>query len=658
VLGSSSAFSIFSSKGIEWVNQKTGDNSFQETIQDAVNDEENKWMYWKPEIFGDIFVRRVFKPLPPKDEALSLFKDFFENFNCMFPLYHEPTFMHLVDKQYSRDPYEGSGWWASINVVLALAYRIRVMSNVVPQEDDQKAWLYLKNAMGVLTELTLRNTDLLSVQALLGMAMFLCGTPNPQPSFFLISAAIRQSHSIGLHKRGSAFNLNPVEAEQRKRVFWIAYMLDKDTCLRSGRPPAQDDDDMNVDLPSIDPPDNIGNIPLENGGKVNLFRLMCEFALISSKVYRRLYSVQASRQTDGELLNTIGELDKELEVWKDSIPMDFRPEHEIKTSHAPLILHIVVLHFSYYNCLTTIHRMSVHHGYWTSRLSDYAIQGLNARPLNPRVFSSAALCVAAARASIHLIKYIPQGDFACVWLIIYFPVSALVTVFANILQNPQDARARADIKLMDLVVNFLSNVVADEGSGSLKRMLSICSEFARIARIVIDRAEKDGSRRKRKVNADDALKSTQTAMAQAQTQINGNKRPHTPPKSTNGASVSPRNPNIAVQSNGRTASPMVQNATATTQNAFDAGQTFFGTPDFASDYEVLGQHGISPQNLDGSQQMPSSTMSPLNMGGQFQQPFLPQDLWQMPMTFEWDWGDFGMGNFMPPEQHMSNQATQ
>jgi hypothetical protein len=59
--------------------------------------------------------------------------------------------------------------------------------------------------------------------------------------------------------------------------------------------------------------------------------------------------------------------------------------------------------------------MAVHHGYWTSRLSNYAIQGLNVRPLNPRVFSSASLCVSAARASITLIKYIPQGDFDCVW---------------------------------------------------------------------------------------------------------------------------------------------------------------------------------------------------------------------------------------------------
>lgn len=131
--------------------------------------DENKWVQWKPDIFRDIFQRRVYAPLPPKLEALSLLKDYFENFNCMFPLFHEPTFYHLVDKHYSRDPYEGSGWWASLNVALAIAHRLRVMSNLVPQDEDQKAWGYLKNAMAVMTELTIRNTDLLSVQALLGM---------------------------------------------------------------------------------------------------------------------------------------------------------------------------------------------------------------------------------------------------------------------------------------------------------------------------------------------------------------------------------------------------------------------------------------------------------------------------------------------------------
>ena len=417
---------------MEWVNEKTGDTSFQDMISRA-SDHDIKWAYWKPEIFGDLFARRTFQPLPPRDEAFSLLRDFFENFNCMFPLFHEPTFMLLVERQYSRQPYEGSGWWASLNCALAIAHRLRVMSNLVPQEEDRKGWGYLKNAMGVLTELTMRNTDLLSVQALLGMALFLLGTPNPQPSYFLVAAAFRLANTIGLHKRGSGFNLNPMEIEQRSRVFWIAYMLDKDLCLRSGRPPAQDDDDMNVDLPSEDPADNVGNVPLRDGkSKVNLFRIMIEFSILQGKVYKQLYSTKASRQTDGVLLNTIGELDKELEVWKDRIPVELRPEHEIQASHPPLVLHVAVLHFAYYNCLTTIHRMSIHHGYWTDRLSSYALQGLNARAINPRVFSSAALCVTAARASIQLIKYIPQGDFACVWYT-SFPIDSTSGTDAPIL---------------------------------------------------------------------------------------------------------------------------------------------------------------------------------------------------------------------------------
>ncbi|KLJ11001.1 hypothetical protein EMPG_13710 [Blastomyces silverae] len=672
-IGSSSGFSIFSPKGIQWVNEKTGDSSFQDMISSACVDD-NKWIYWKPEIFSDIFARRVFKPLPPREEALSLFKDYFENFNCVFPLFHEPTFMHLVERQYSRDPYEGSGWWASMNVVLAIAHRLRIMSNLVPQEEDKKAWLYLKNAMGVLTELTMRNTDLLSVQALLGMSLFLQGTPNPQPTFFLVAAAIRLSHSIGLHKRGSGFGLNPIELEQRKRVFWIAYILDKDICLRSGRPPVQDDDDMNVELPSEDPPDNIGNVPLSDGkGKLNLFRLMCIFATIESKVYKQLYSTKASRQSDGELLNTIGELDRELEEWKDSIPLDFRPEHEIKATHRPLILHIVVLHFAYYNCLTTIHRMSVHHGYWTSRLSNYAIQGLNARPLNPRVFSSAVLCVSAARASIHLIKYIPQGDFACVWLILYFPISALVTLFANILQNPQDARARSDVKLMGLVVNFLSMLVADESNGNVRRMLGVCSEFERIAKVVLERAEKETqSKRKRRAGGDEDNDddvpvqppgNAQQARAPPDVQpVNVTRKASLPTQhfqansSTRPTSQADGNfyfnqtvrmeQGASTPASTTTATPTTASTTTGTQFGHGYGENFSS--------EMLTPNQVNPNAFtSGGPSFSSPCAMPIDFSS-FQQPFVPQELWQMPMTLEWDWADVPTNfPFVTGEEHQT-----
>lgn len=695
-IGSSSGYSIFSPKGIQWVNERTGDDSFQQMISE-VSIDDHKWTNWKPEIFADLFQRPVFRPLPPKPEAMSLLKDYFENFNCMFPLFHQPTFMHLVERQYSNDPYSGSGWWASLNVALAIAHRLRVMSNLVPQEEDDKAWAYIKNAMGVYAELTMRNTDLLSVQALLGIALFMQGTPNPQPSFLLIAAAIRLSHSIGLHRRGTSFNLNPIEIEQRKRVFWIGYLLDKDLCLRSGRPPAQDDDDMNVELPDADPADNIGNIPLADGkGKMNLFRIICEFSVIESKVYRRLYSTKASKQTDGELLNTIGELDKELEDWKDKIPIDFRPEHEIKASHTPLILHIVMLHFTYYNCLTTIHRMSVHRGYWTNRLSNYASQGLNARPLNPRVYSSAALCTSAARASISLLKYIPQGDFSVVWMILYFPVAALMTLFGNVLQNPHDPRARSDVRLMNVVVNFLGMLGQEAESGGIHRTLGVCAEFERIAKLVIEKSEKDNAgRRKRKSH--DAGGNTTTTGGPA----TSSSRPVAPPShhtpraadtpmsqqtatpGGTGSQLSPpllnhdggvgaqqyRSAMSGTSSRGGSTSPGMRPQTgsgwpqqhphqqqppqqpdfAMTGNMADITNwsefTGFGDVHNHQQQHLMGMMGSPQMGMPGQQPvmgaMPGIQGPPGGFAGQ--NPLLPADAYQLPMTLDWDWAEISGG---------------
>ncbi|WZH44524.1 fungal-specific transcription factor domain-containing protein [Fusarium acuminatum] len=628
-IGSSSGFSIFSPKGVSWVNGKTGDDSFQRTISE-ISVDDHKWTNWKPEVFGDLFQRPIFRPLPPKAEALSLLQDYFDNFNCIFPLFHQPTFMHLVQLQYSSDPYQGSGWWASLNIALAIAHRLRVMSNLVPQDEDDKAWGYLKNAIGVFPELTMRNTDLLSVQALLGMALFLQGTPNPQPTFLLVAAAMRLAQSIGLHKRGTGFNLNPIEIEQRKRVFWIAYMLDKDLCLRAGRPPAQDDDDMNVELPDADPADNIGNIPLADGkGKMNLFRVMCEFATIESEVYKRLYSVQATKQSDGELLNTIGELDRKLEEWKDSIPIDYRPEHDINASHTPLILHVVMLHLTYYNCLTTIHRMSVHHGFWTSRLANYAIQGLNARPLNPRVFSSAALCTAAARASVSLLKYVPQGDFACVWMILYFPVSALVTLFGNILQNPLDPRAKSDTRLMNIVVTFLSMLGQEAEQGGVHRMLGICAEFERIAKAIIDKAEKEQSSRRKRKNQDTTNKSSSNTTIPAARH---------PPAADSTVHRRPSQAQLSPPPNGDSRGSF---SISTPMNDPSPSAMSAGWP---QEFPVPQSH----QNGDfdsmnyGDGTMHSSPQMPVSA---FQQPLLPQDLFSLPMTLDWSWAEMTTGAY-------------
>lgn len=116
----------------------------------------------------------------------------------MFPLFHEPTFRLLVEKQYSNDPERGSGWWASLNVVLAIAYRVRVVKNLSLGDEDAKAWAYIRNALATHSELTIKNNDLVSVQALIGMVSAACmwlgeGTANENHSLF--SCTARQTHN-------------------------------------------------------------------------------------------------------------------------------------------------------------------------------------------------------------------------------------------------------------------------------------------------------------------------------------------------------------------------------------------------------------------------------------------------------------------------------
>jgi hypothetical protein len=211
-------------------------------------------------------------------------------------------------------------------------------------------------------------------------------------------------------------------------------------------------------------------------------------------------------------------------------------------------------------------------------------------------------------------------------LILYYPVSALVTLFGNILQNPQDPRARSDVRLMNLVVNFLSMLNADEENGGVKRMLGVCAEFERIAKVVLDKAEKEGPRRKRK-NAED-LRSKGTAQnAAAATKASTMQNGPTPMASV----ISSIMANTLNAQHGLT--PMDMGGTPGSQ----------WTPDFPnSNNEFMspgGQGGMTTfSDIQSFADGLDSTPSALDPNA-FQQPFVPQDLWQMPMTLEWDWAN-------------------
>jgi hypothetical protein len=59
---------------------------------------------------------------------------------------------------------------------------------------------------------------------------------------------------------------------------------------------------------------------------------------------------------------------------------------------------------------------------------------------------------------------------------------------------------------MNHVVHFLSMLGADEENGGVKRMLGVCAEFERIANVVLDKADKESSSRRKRKSHEDASK--------------------------------------------------------------------------------------------------------------------------------------------------------
>lgn len=257
-------------------------------------------------------------------------------------------------------------------------------------------------------------------------------------------------------------------------------------------------------------------------------------------------------------------------------------------------------------------------------------------------------------------------------MVLYFPVSALVTLFGHILQNPLDPRARSDTKLMNVVVNFLSMLGHEAETGGVHRMLGVCSEFERIAKVVIEKSEKDHASRRKRKNQDQALNKHASTTKGDSPSFNPNpippsSRPTTASSATPQASGShaahhdqrhlspPANDRRSPPNNANSYSPM----TGTMSQSPSPGLAPTGwhnsdiTPD-SSDYSAYADMAA----LDAMNAMNAAGMGPGGGGlgspplagaggaaGFFQQPMLPQDLFSLPMTLDWNWAEMSGGAY-------------
>ncbi|KAL5332495.1 hypothetical protein BJX70DRAFT_383955 [Aspergillus crustosus] len=94
---------------------------------------------------------------------------------------------------------------------------------------------------------------------------------------------------------------------------------------------------------------------------LHLYPFDLRLSRIKSEVYQSLYSANARRKSDTEILLSIRSLEHKLEQWRVSLHPDFRPtlwfSHDMPVS-VYLNTQAVMLRLAYHHCFTIIHQAS------------------------------------------------------------------------------------------------------------------------------------------------------------------------------------------------------------------------------------------------------------------------------------------------------------
>ena len=310
--------------------------------------------------------------LPPLSEVFSAAETYLKTVNSVLPLFRPEALLHRIRAwfEYRIDQRDRTATWAALNVVLALARRHAPADETAPEKNVA---YFLNNAQSVLNEVIMSKTDLLNVQVLVGMVMLFQATLDLKPAAILISVALRLAHELCLHTQSKdPEHLDPAMKLERARVFWIAYILDRDISMRTKQPPVQRQADIGIDWPSAEPQDEAGLVPGINGSpRFNFLLSRVKLAHIQSEIFEIMYSARAQTLDSFERLENMARLRRMLDDWSFDIPPQFCPSSILQVGEPGICRAFGILYSTHLACRTLVCQAHVMESAWLQRLQDF-----------------------------------------------------------------------------------------------------------------------------------------------------------------------------------------------------------------------------------------------------------------------------------------------
>ncbi|CAI6091339.1 unnamed protein product, partial [Clonostachys chloroleuca] len=153
------------------------------------------------------------------------------------------------------------------------------------------------------------------VQAILCFAMYSMRSAIGISVWNLSGLALRQCVELGYHRNTRKFRTdqNPVLQQLQRRVFWVAYDLDRCACVTLGRPFGIADSDIDVDvMPRTNPTDTPTTM--------SAFLHLTQLRRIWSRMQTDLYPSNPSLNKEATMESRIIKFREELDHWHQTIP--------------------------------------------------------------------------------------------------------------------------------------------------------------------------------------------------------------------------------------------------------------------------------------------------------------------------------------------------
>ncbi|KAL4882944.1 fungal-specific transcription factor domain-containing protein [Aspergillus karnatakaensis] len=315
------------------------------------------------------------------------------------------------------------------------------------------AWAYFEHAVASFRDLTFSKPSLTAIQALMSMAIFCQSISGFGLESVVIAEAAVMAQSLGINR------FMPSIESSSTRTFWVLYYMEKTSCFMTGKVPTLQDSHISCPLPD----EGIAVF-----ADYDWFYSFVKYSRLISQIHGRLLGITSVPKPWAECHSTLQSLQGELERWKSSIPLRFRPGERFRPQMLPephaMAIALRASYYYHYAHLALVWTL-FHCG--SDRLESADLSRLKSDLMH------------TARSVLELTSYIEVAPSTPIWMLALTPLSALVVLFDLVIQHPTHPETSLNLAMLDVASGHFSRVeYASKGilPGSL------ISEFTHLAR--------------------------------------------------------------------------------------------------------------------------------------------------------------------------------